>query len=149
MRPGAQAGEDLGRQAPLRDAEQLPEVLAVSQRAEALAQQIGDEARRARVYMYLANYHYLKGEHETAVGYADRCVEIGRAQADRRGRRPPHAPAHALRRPRRPRWGGAPFEEGFATENVLASYVHAHWASNPAAAAGFVESCVRWLQMHG
>jgi cobyrinic acid a,c-diamide synthase len=29
---------------------------------------------------------------------------------------------------------------------VLASYVHARWASNPAAAAGFVESCVRARQ---
>jgi len=26
---------------------------------------------------------------------------------------------------------------------VLGSYVHAHWASNPAAAAGFVESAAR------
>jgi tetratricopeptide (TPR) repeat protein len=60
----------------------LSEVLAVSQQAEALAQQIGDEARLARVYTYLANYHYLKGEHETAVDYADRCFEIGRAQGD-------------------------------------------------------------------
>ncbi len=67
---------------PLLQLGRLPDVLAASQQAEALAQQIGDEGRLARVYTYLANYHYLKGEHETAVGYADRCVEIGRAQAD-------------------------------------------------------------------
>ena len=32
--------------------------------------------------------------------------------------------------------------EGYSSGNVLASYVHAHWASNPEAAAGFVEACV-------
>ncbi len=41
------------------------------------------------------------------------------------------------------RRGGAPFSEGYRTGNVLASYVHAHWASNPKAAEGFVASCVR------
>jgi cobyrinic acid a,c-diamide synthase len=45
-----------------------------------------------------------------------------------------------------PRWGGGAFEEGYAAANLLASYVHAHWASNPAAASGFVESCVRARQ---
>jgi cobyrinic acid a,c-diamide synthase len=43
----------------------------------------------------------------------------------------------------KPRWGGAPFAEGYRTGNVLASYVHAHWASNPKAAEGFVASCAR------
>ena len=32
--------------------------------------------------------------------------------------------------------------EGYCNKNVLASYVHAHWASNPLAAEGFVKSCV-------
>lgn len=32
--------------------------------------------------------------------------------------------------------------EGYGSGNVLASYVHAHWASNPSVAAGFVQSCV-------
>jgi cobyrinic acid a,c-diamide synthase len=45
-----------------------------------------------------------------------------------------------------PRWGGGAFEEGYAAGSVLASYVHAHWASNPAAASGFVESCARARQ---
>jgi cobyrinic acid a,c-diamide synthase len=42
-----------------------------------------------------------------------------------------------------PRWGRAPFTEGYRAGNGLASYVHAHWASNPRAAEGFVASCAR------
>jgi cobyrinic acid a,c-diamide synthase len=45
-----------------------------------------------------------------------------------------------------PRWGGGAFEEGYAAASVLASYVHTHWASNPAPPAGFVESCARARQ---
>src|ERR1019366_1682771 len=41
-----------------------------------------------------------------------------------------------------PRWGGAPFAEGYRIGNVLASYVHAHWASNPAVAEALVRSCL-------
>jgi cobyrinic acid a,c-diamide synthase len=33
--------------------------------------------------------------------------------------------------------------EGYRVGNVLGSYVHAHWASNPQVAAAFVESCAR------
>ena len=67
---------------PLLQLGRLQEVLEVSQQAEALAQRIGDEARLARVYTYLANYHYLKGEHEIAVEYGDRCAAIGHARGD-------------------------------------------------------------------
>lgn len=38
------------------------------------------------------------------------------------------------------RRGGEISPEGYATRNVLASYVHAHWASNPEAAEGFVRA---------
>ena len=43
----------------------------------------------------------------------------------------------------RPQWGNE-FAEGLGADNLLASYVHAHWASNPSAAAGLVESCERF-----
>lgn len=38
---------------------------------------------------------------------------------------------------------GAPLDEGYAVGRVLASYVHAHWASCPAAAEGLVAACAR------
>ncbi|HVA78445.1 MAG TPA: cobyrinate a,c-diamide synthase [Candidatus Binataceae bacterium] len=40
-----------------------------------------------------------------------------------------------------PRWGGGAFDEGFTAGNVVASYVHAHWASNPGIARGLVAAC--------
>ena len=43
----------------------------------------------------------------------------------------------------RPRWG-EPFVEGYRSGSLLASYVHVHWASNPEAAEGFVNSCAAW-----
>ncbi len=43
----------------------------------------------------------------------------------------------------RPRWGNE-FAEGYCAGNLLATYVHAHWASNPSAAAGLVEACARY-----
>jgi cobyrinic acid a,c-diamide synthase len=42
-----------------------------------------------------------------------------------------------------PRWGGAPFAEGYRVGNVLASYVHAHWASKPAVADALIDACIR------
>jgi cobyrinic acid a,c-diamide synthase len=41
----------------------------------------------------------------------------------------------------RRRRNGEMLAEGYGDTNVLASYVHAHWASNPAVAAGLVRSC--------
>jgi cobyrinic acid a,c-diamide synthase len=47
--------------------------------------------------------------------------------------------AYSLRKGR----GGETSAEGYRAGNVLASYVHAHWASNPLVAEGFVRSCQR------
>ncbi|HVA81113.1 MAG TPA: cobyrinate a,c-diamide synthase [Candidatus Binataceae bacterium] len=48
-------------------------------------------------------------------------------------------PAFTLRRRR----DGLELEEGFQARNTIASYVHAHWASNPAVAHTLVEACTR------
>jgi cobyrinic acid a,c-diamide synthase len=40
-------------------------------------------------------------------------------------------------------YDGHVFPEGYRLNNVLASYVHAHWASNPSIAAAFIQACVR------
>lgn len=49
---------------------------------------------------------------------------------------PPHGGTLRIRRRR----GGVTHTEGFGPPNVLASYVHAHWASNPLVAEGLVSS---------
>lgn len=41
----------------------------------------------------------------------------------------------------RRRRNGEVLREGYRVGNTLASYVHAHWASNPLLAQGFVQSC--------
>jgi cobyrinic acid a,c-diamide synthase len=43
----------------------------------------------------------------------------------------------------RRRRDGSRIEEGFQIRNVIASYVHAHWASNSAMAEALVEACAR------
>lgn len=43
-----------------------------------------------------------------------------------------------------PRWGAAPFAEGLRRGSVIASYVHAHWASNPDVPASLVHVCTKW-----
>jgi cobyrinic acid a,c-diamide synthase len=48
-------------------------------------------------------------------------------------------PAYRIRR----HYDGRVTPEGYQLKNVLASYVHAHWASNPAIAEHLVEVCAR------
>jgi class 3 adenylate cyclase/tetratricopeptide (TPR) repeat protein len=54
----------------------LEGILDVSRAAELLAIRLGDEPRLARVYTYLINYHYLKGEPEQAIDYGERCLSM-------------------------------------------------------------------------
>jgi class 3 adenylate cyclase/tetratricopeptide (TPR) repeat protein len=67
---------------PLLQLGRLEDVLAVSRECERLAREIGDEQRLARVYAYLVNYHYLKGETARAIDYGKRCLEVARASGD-------------------------------------------------------------------
>jgi cobyrinic acid a,c-diamide synthase len=55
----------------------------------------------------------------------------------------PEPPAAELERSYslRRRRGGETTSEGYRKNNVLASYVHAHWASNPNVAAALVDAC--------
>jgi cobyrinic acid a,c-diamide synthase len=46
----------------------------------------------------------------------------------------------------RRRRGGETTREGYQIGNTLASYVHAHWASNPLPAVGLVKSCVAYRE---
>jgi cobyrinic acid a,c-diamide synthase len=46
----------------------------------------------------------------------------------------------------RKRRGGQTHAEGYGADNLLASYVHAHWASNPLCAEGFVRACAERRQ---
>jgi cobyrinic acid a,c-diamide synthase len=41
---------------------------------------------------------------------------------------------------------GQVMSEGYTVKNTVASYVHAHWASNPMIAEGLVDACVRQPQ---
>ena len=72
----------LDLRSPLLQMGQLERVLTLSQEAEAMAEKLGDEQRLARVYTYLINYHYLKGEPDLAIEYGERCLRIGDAAGD-------------------------------------------------------------------
>ena len=49
----------------------------------------------------------------------------------------------------RRRRGGEVFQEGYRRGNTLVSYVHAHWASNPLLAQGFVQACAVHARRRG
>ncbi len=61
---------------------QLERALQLSQDAEAMAEKLGDDQRLARVYTYLINYHYLKGEPELTAEYGERSLRIGESVKD-------------------------------------------------------------------
>jgi cobyrinic acid a,c-diamide synthase len=64
-------------------------------------------------------------------GHQFRYSELGEAEG-------PVRTPYTVRRRR----GGEATAEGFVVHNVVASYVHAHWASNPRVAESFVKSCI-------
>ena len=68
---------------PLLQLGRLEAIVALSKDAEALAERLGDETRLARVYSYLINYHYLRGEQETAMDYGTRCLAVAERTGDR------------------------------------------------------------------
>jgi cobyrinic acid a,c-diamide synthase len=43
----------------------------------------------------------------------------------------------------RKRRGKEVLQEGYSKHNLLASYVHGHWASNPPIALNFIAACAR------
>lgn len=54
----------------------LDEVLRLSQEAESLAKEVGDQGRLANVYSHLGNYHYMNGEPDTATEFARLCLTM-------------------------------------------------------------------------
>jgi cobyrinic acid a,c-diamide synthase len=49
----------------------------------------------------------------------------------------------------RKRRGNETTREGYGAKNVVASYVHAHWASNPSVPAELVRACARFREEQG
>ena len=68
---------------PLLQLGRLEEIRTLSEEAARMAEQIGDEARQARAYAYLINYHYLRGEPARALEYGERCLGIAERLGDR------------------------------------------------------------------
>jgi tetratricopeptide (TPR) repeat protein len=68
---------------PLLQLGRLEEIRGLSEEAARMAEQIGDEARQARAYSYLINYHYLRGEPTPALEYGERCLSIAGRLGDR------------------------------------------------------------------
>ncbi|MFQ5830168.1 MAG: adenylate/guanylate cyclase domain-containing protein [Candidatus Methylomirabilia bacterium] len=61
---------------PMLQLGRLDEVLRLSREAESLAQRVGDEGRLGKVYAYLSNYHYMKGEPDLAIEFGQQCLAI-------------------------------------------------------------------------
>jgi tetratricopeptide (TPR) repeat protein len=68
---------------PLLQLGRLEEIRTLSEDAATMAEQIRDEARQARAYSYLINYHYLRGEPARALEYGERCLGIAERLGDR------------------------------------------------------------------
>ena len=71
----------------------LDEVLRLCREAEPLAKALGDQPRLAHVYSHLSNYHYLKGEPDTATEYGQLCLTMSGGASNPSV---PHAPRQYL-----------------------------------------------------
>jgi tetratricopeptide (TPR) repeat protein len=60
----------------------LEEVLRLCQEAESLARTLGDQRRLAQLYSLLCNYHYMKGEPDTASEFGQLCLTMSSAADD-------------------------------------------------------------------
>ncbi|MBI4636383.1 MAG: AAA family ATPase [Candidatus Rokubacteria bacterium] len=72
----------LDLRAPLLQLGRLEEALQISKAAELAAEGLGDERRLARVYTYLINYHYLRGEPGRVIEYGERCLGLGESAGE-------------------------------------------------------------------
>ena len=71
----------------------LDEVRRWCQEAEALGKPLGDQGRLAQVYSHLSNYHYMKGEPDTATEFSRVCLTMAPEAVDNSL---PHAPRQYL-----------------------------------------------------
>ena len=61
----------------------LKDALTATQDAETIARRLDDDHVLARVYTYLVNYHYMKGEPDLALPYGERCLASAESAGDR------------------------------------------------------------------
>jgi class 3 adenylate cyclase/tetratricopeptide (TPR) repeat protein len=71
----------------------LDEVFRLCHEAEPAAKMLGDQRRLADVYSHLSNYHYMKGEPETATEFGRLCLTLSDSSDDHPS---PHSPRQYL-----------------------------------------------------
>jgi class 3 adenylate cyclase/tetratricopeptide (TPR) repeat protein len=79
---GAAVDIRLDLRPPLLQLGRLDDLRRLSEEAAVIAEQRGDEARLARAYSYLINYHYLLGDTRHTLEYGARCLDIATRRSD-------------------------------------------------------------------
>jgi class 3 adenylate cyclase/tetratricopeptide (TPR) repeat protein len=72
----------LALRAPLWRAGRLERLIEIFRDAEALAKQYGETQRLDVVYSFFVQYYWAKGEHDEAIAYGRRCLDIAGARND-------------------------------------------------------------------
>jgi class 3 adenylate cyclase/tetratricopeptide (TPR) repeat protein len=72
----------LALRAPLWRGGQLERLLAIFREAEALGTEHDETERLDVVYSFFLQYHWAKGEYESAIAYGQRCLETGARRDD-------------------------------------------------------------------